>query len=146
MGTNFYCIAKASREQKKQAVKHLNELLSYIKDSDYILPELVQQTFEVINIPKEIHLGKRSAGWQFLWDYHNGEYFKPTLSSIKEFLKDKYIYNEYDEHFTLEQFFNDELKDCLYADEYHDSGRGSEYSSEYFYNDNLRFAKWEDFS
>ena len=60
-------------------------------------------------IPERVHLGKRSHGWQFLWDFHDGRYFKANLESIKEFLKDKIIVDEYGEVFSLDQFLNIEI-------------------------------------
>lgn len=158
MGTNFYCKCKIPKHKRKDFINDLEDLnKNFIKEIDKVNPdfndildnfkELLENKYNV----KEIHLGKRSYGWQFLWDYHNGLYFKPTLASIKEFLnnEDLVIYNEYGEIFTVDQLFNDELKSCLYKDDTHTDGYGDpsigDWHKHYFINDNLRFSKFEDF-
>lgn len=145
MGTNFYCREKLNTSSRNR-LKAILKTLDICVDSNNI-NEIYSNVNRFIKcIPEEIHLGKRSAGWQFLWNYHNGKYFKPTLKSIKDFLKDKEIYDEYGRYFTLDQFINDELAQCLYKDNTHNDGMSSEYSSHYFISDNLRFSKFEDFS
>lgn len=106
----------------------------------------------------EIHLGKRSCGWQFHWQCQP-DYYAENLESIKQFLsKDNIeIYDEYGEHFTLGQFINEEIGDAMYCDENHVNGNTyyDKYPNEKrYYNvdefehtskDGLRFSK-EDFS
>ena len=148
MGTNFYCKTKFTTKQRDKVINSLESIIRNLKNNnfnEYNLKVDIENTTKVIS-KSIIHLGKRSAGWQFLWDYHDGKYFKPTLESIKDFLKDKDIFNEYDEHFTLEQFINDELKQSLYKDKNHNNGIDGEYSSHYFISDGLRFSKFENFS
>lgn len=152
MGTNFYC-RKINRKHRKMFSDDLNELSQYITyNIDNIELDLVEKVKEFIesnsDLEEEIHLGKRSYGWQFLWDYHNGKYFKPNLESIKEFLSqdDIIIYDEYENFYKVEQLFNDELSDCLYKDAIHNDGMDGEYSEYYFKSeDGLRFSKFEDF-
>lgn len=57
----------------------------------------------------DIHIGKRSAGWQFLWNANNFQYFKPNSKSLKKWLQSGEIVDEYGESFTYEQFINDEI-------------------------------------
>lgn len=153
MGTNFYC-KKLNKKRRKEFSDSLNELSQYITyNIDNTELDLVEKVKEFIesnsDLEEEIHLGKRSYGWQFLWDYHNGKYFKPNLESIKNFLSqdDIVIYDEYGEHFTVDQLFNDELNNSLYKDSTHDDGMNGGYSEYYFKSeDGLRFSKFEDFS
>lgn len=65
---------------------------------------------------KKIHLGKRSGGWQFLWQTQP-EYYQESLKSIQEFLTsgDYEIIDEYEESYSFEEFINSELKRCLYS-------------------------------
>lgn len=155
MGTNFYCrrINQATRDELRIKIDKLHADL--VKCIDNIVPNYSQVINEFLwdneDLEQEIHLGKRSAGWQFLWDYHNGIYFKPTLESIKEFLSqdNMVIYDEYGEVFTLEQFINEEVGPSLYCDENHSNGSDNEsinWDEYYFTNDGLRFSKFEDFS
>lgn len=146
MGTNFYCIPKCER---KNSLKNIsNDLINYIEKNDFINNDEVDRYIEAMKscLPKEIHLGKRSAGWQFLWDFNNWKYYKDNLDSIKEFLKDKIIYNEYGEQFTIDEFFNKEIDYCLYKKDNLLNGSEGEYANQYHYNDGLRFSKYTDFS
>ena len=153
MGTNFYC-RKIDRKYRKMFSKDLSALNEYIllninNPKINLLEEVNRFISDYCDFEKEIHLGKRSYGWQFLWDYHNGKYFNPNLDSIKEFLSqdDIIIYDEYENFYEVEQLFNDELSDCLYKDAIHDDGMGGEYSKYFFKSeDGLRFSKFEDFS
>ena len=153
MGTNFYC-RKIDRKYRKMFSKDLSALNEYIllninNPKINLLEEVNKFISDYCDFEKEIHLGKRSYGWQFLWEYHNGKYFNPNLDSIKEFLSqdDIIIYDEYENFYEVEQLFNDELSDCLYKDAIHDDGMGGEYSKYFFKSeDGLRFSKFEDFS
>jgi hypothetical protein len=44
--------------------------------------------------PDGIHLGKSSGGWQFIFQYNGGQYYK-NVAEMKEWLKDKIIEDEY---------------------------------------------------
>ena len=153
MGTNFYC-RKIDRKYRKMFSKDLSTLNEYVllninNPKINLLEEVNRFISDYCDFEKEIHLGKRSYGWQFLWDYHNGRYFNPNLYSIKEFLSqdDIIIYDEYENFYEVEQLFNDELSDCLYKDAIHDDGMSGEYSKYFFKSeDGLRFSKFEDFS
>lgn len=153
MGTNFYC-RKINRERRKMFYKDLSALNEHIRlnvDNLEInfLEEVDKFMLDYYDFEREIHLGKRSYGWQFLWDYHNGKYFNPSLESIKGFLlqKDIVIYDEYGNFYTVDQLFNNEIANCLYKDSMHDDGMNGEYSKYYFKSeDGLRFSKFEGFS
>lgn len=94
MGTNFYLRHKLSQEEKQKAKQLLDE----------------DKYDELRNLlPKDIHIGKRSYGWKFLWDAHYFNYFKPTKESLFEWLKSGQIINEYGKHFTFDEFINDEV-------------------------------------
>lgn len=149
MGTNFYYKIPL----KKREIEDLRNAIT----EDPALTD-----FEELCIAYTeghvIHLGKRSAGWQFLWDLNNGDYYKDNLQSIKDFLNNSggWVENEYGEKFTVEGFFEDigpwlyksekycdaELYHKLHPEEpcYYEP-RDIEYQS-----DNLRFSKSTDFS
>lgn len=150
MGTNFYCREKISKKSRTQIQTILNDLSKRIGDADESadISSMYESCKESIeeNIPKEVHLGKRSWGWQFLWDYHNGKYYKANLESIKKYLNDKIIYNEYGEVFTLNQFIDDELQHCLYNKDGKLEDGMKSHSFYYFKSDDgLRFSRHEDF-
>ena len=117
MGTNFYARIIPKEEDIKRVHRIIDGYLTgnTLEIDDDILKDSVQK----------IHLGKRSCGWQFLWQ-NNPKYYDDNLESIKEFLSrdDVIIYNEYEERFTLEKFLDKEIGYCLYNDpEYFMNGR-----------------------
>lgn len=150
MGTNFYCTEKISRKQRSKIKSLLMEYIEPVDKADveYDFLKLHEKYNGMILdiLPERVHLGKRSWGWQFLWNYHNGRYFKDNLDSIKEYLKDKIIFDENDEVFSLDQFLNDEIADLLF----NTTGKLSDgigvYPSDFFISNGLRFSKTEDFS
>lgn len=144
MGTNFYARVIPSELSIKDTLKSIKK---------YLKGELPFLNEDNLNIPKRIHLGKRSAGWQFLWQ-ENQEYYQNNLKSIKEFLsKDNVIiYDEYGEVFTVDKLFEEELNGVLYNDALHINGKQYQQKSsndlfftseEFTTEDGLRFKVGE---
>ena len=153
MGTNFYYKIPLKKRDKDI----LHKIIDKFPEEDvYDLKEKLAE----IERNSVIHLGKRSYGWQFLWDYHNGEYYGASLKSIKKYLRDKggIIQDEYGEKFTIEEFFNGEIGSCLYLDETHSNAyqyHKNHPEEPLYYNinehefqskDGLRFSYDENFS
>lgn len=156
MGTNFYAFHIPSEQEYESMQEALtNKQLDKLR-------ELLD------NAQKSYHIGKRSCGWQFIFaphiyqrdDWHKGEIVSPwedTLDSLKEYLSrdDVRIENEYGDVFTPDQFWNEEIGDCLYRDEHHVNGDDydkrdpSKYyrceDLEYTTDEGLRFSKDADF-
>lgn len=113
MGTNFY-LRKKLNAQQKQKVKEALDTDQYSKVIDML--------------PKEIHIGKRSAGWKFLFNCNWFEFFKPNKEDFIKFLKSGQIYDEYGENFTFDQFWNEEIphrNDLWDIKDYYNSERHS---------------------
>lgn len=151
MGTNFYCKKPISKKNREMVVEQLNALIKEVENecNNINLQDIILDYGENIEtlLPERIHLGKRSHGWQFLWNYHNGKYFDANLNSIKVFLEDKIIYNEYGRVFSLDGFLNEELGKCLYnKDGKLDDGMNGNYRRDFFLSNGLRFSKFENFS
>ena len=119
MGTNFYMKQYLTPEQKQEVVKLINE------DKYY-------EAREILECAKDIHIGKRSSGWKFLWDVHDFRYYKPTKEALMEWLKSGDIIDEYGEHFTFEQFMKEQLGVCYLEDGY---------DLERYYKENPQFNK-----
>lgn len=101
MGTNFYMKKKMTDIEKL-------EIYEKIDKCEY------DDAISILQNYKEIHIGKRSAGWKFLWDAQNFQYFKPDKDSIIDWLKcGGTIFNEYGEEFTFDQFWDDEIRGFL---------------------------------
>ena len=158
MGTNFYLRKKLSAKEKEIAKQ-------YIEEDNY--EELKNL------IPEDIHIGKRSGGWKFLWDAHFFRYYKPNKQALFDWLKSGQIIDEYGNEFTFKEFWNTEIRHFLYdgydiesyyddnPDEYRLYASMNDISdftvicpkckniiNEYgeFYIDDLRFTVSEDFS
>lgn len=134
MGTNFYLRDPKEAEQaKKDALNIINDSKSifskYINKEYYLeainnnwfwsvqeqLHEVIDNLFFNDDV-KGIHIGKRSYGWQFLWDPHEFHYYKPNKEALIEWLKSGEIIDEYGKVFTFDEFWNDEIGHCLYHD------------------------------
>lgn len=162
MGTNFYLRKKISEDRKRALIDHI-ENDRYDEAAD-----------ELYGIQKdhEIHIGKRSCGWKFLWDSHDFRYFDPNMDSVREWLRTGTICDEYGTTYTYDQFWNDELSGCIESTD-RDLWDGMEYekihpgsycmggtarrefserhgidvnSSDEFYLDKYRFTIHEDFA
>lgn len=97
MGTNFY-MKRIPTEDDIQMMstlaleRKLDELQSFVNE-----------------INKEIHIGKRSGGWKFLFNHNNAVYFDPkSQESLKAWLSDPHyqIEDEYGEKLTFEEFWD----------------------------------------
>lgn len=97
MGTNFYCKRIPTQDQ-------LNEIADLVVNGT--IDEAIDKLHEV---NKEIHICKRSCGWQVGFDHNNGEYWKPTRQSLEEFLSqpDIVIIDEYKKEYTYEEFWKE---------------------------------------
>ena len=97
MGTNFYCKRIPTQDQ-------LNSI------ADLVVNEKIDEAIEKLHeVNKEIHICKRSSGWQIGFDHNNGEYWKPTRQSLEEFLSqpDIMIIDEYKKEYTYEEFWKE---------------------------------------
>ena len=149
MGTNFYYRIPVQKRTIKELKSMITEYLDFSELKDCL---------EEIEKSHLIHLGKRSYGWQFLWDFHEGRHYGANLQSIKNFLEQSggRIEDEYGDVYTVDQFFNEEIKSFLYKDKDHCdaySYREQHPEEPHYYsiddhefvNDRLRFSKDEDF-
>ena len=112
MGTNFYAILPV----KKRTTNKLRELADKLDAKEQI--NIDNELYDIKEELKdhEVHLGKRSCGWAFLWDANNLKYYEPTLASIKKFIDDNNgtIVDEYGVEFTWDEFINDEIGNSLH--------------------------------
>lgn len=97
MGTNFYCKRIPTQEQ-------LNSI------ADLVVNKKIDEAIDKLQeVNKEIHICKRSCGWQIGFDHNNGEYYQPTRKSLEEFLSqpDIKIIDEYKNEYTYEEFWKE---------------------------------------
>ena len=151
MGTNFYAVLPV----KKRTTNKLRELADKLDAGQHI--DVEGEMYDINQDLKcyEIHLGKRSYGWAFLWDANDLKYYEPTLASIKKFINDNHakIIDEYGEEFTWDQFINDEIKHCLHpsikpimtVDELKETGYDNDrikYIKENYFDKNLPYYQY----
>lgn len=119
MGTNYYRIPKAEELEKK----HQN-LVEQIKSMD-LSPDSVNSYFRVSEEDgnfwdstnpwdnfidgTKIHLGKRSGGWRFLWNFNDNQYYK-NKEELFDFIRSGRVINEYGEIIDPNEFIQMALK------------------------------------
>lgn len=161
MGTNFFCHKKPTQEYYDNLDKEYIKLEEILKSRDIdAIEEQINKLKKVSKIP-EWHIGKRSYGWAFLFQakeyitegycYSDDELYesqvpwKDNIESLKKFIsrEDIQITNEYDEHFTFDQFWNEEIKDWLYVDDEHLSHETyhKKHPEEMYYHNNYEKVK-----
>lgn len=121
MGTNFYYIRKIEDSDKEELNKRLDDVKRILNDdgNPRELRGSVSYLLDYIEYDMKktsIHIGKRSCGWQFLFNHNDFEFYGPTLESIKAFLNnpDGKIIDEYGKEYTADEFWNEEVGERLY--------------------------------
>lgn len=115
MGTNFYLRRIPTEEELKSIHKSVDK-----KDFD-------EAKRLIDDASAEIHIGKRSSDWQFLFDISpegmeisTDEFSLTKVKNYLEKMTSNYwsLQDEYEHRFTPDQFW-EEINDCLYLDENH---------------------------
>lgn len=116
MGTNYYRIPSEEEMSKRKSV-----LIKDVKEMP-IDPKHVESEFGFLGIwdrendwdgllnpwqrfteGVSIHLGKRSSGWKFVWNFHNNKYYS-SKDTLFEFIRSGRVVNEYGELIDNEKF------------------------------------------
>lgn len=148
MGTNFYIKKYMTPEQKKEVIEKINN-------------DQYDEVRDIIAEVNDIHIGKRSCGWKFLWDANDFKYFEPTKESLIRWLKSGQIIDEYGQEYNFDEFWNDALDGFWEGYDivtYEKDHPGENYWRTYekkfhgipvtlgeFYIDDLRFSIYSDF-
>ena len=112
MGTNFYRIpTHEEMESRKQT------LIGFVTNLD-LSPENIEGGFKTISPRKDwewfspwdmfledtsVHLGKRSGGWKFCWNFHKEKYYHDK-ESLLEYVRLGRVVDEYGEEQNTEEF------------------------------------------
>lgn len=117
MGTNYYARIIPKEEDKQKLIDAINDNKYDIIEN--LVSELYGRRNDYSGIGNEIHLGKRSGGWKFLWnpnvikvwdseacDYAYNYVYPLTKEGITNFVmkEDVIITDEYGEQYTPEDF------------------------------------------
>jgi hypothetical protein len=112
MGTNYYRVPKGHGMIKRE-----QKLRMRIDTIDSINPSQIKRGFRLIEVGEwdsislwdeflegtNIHLGKRSGGWKFIWNWNNGKYYK-TKEELFEFVRSGRVVDEYGQQIDVEEF------------------------------------------
>jgi hypothetical protein len=165
MGTNYYRIPTAREIEDRK-----NRLLSEIRKMD-LSPASVENGFTVTNDDSwdrfspwdnftheiSIHLGKRSMGWKFCWNFHDNKHYS-NKEELLGFIRGGRVVNEYGEEQEIEEFITMALEwgqpDGLVVNEEYEleasrnSGRRIFYGEKYWDKivDGLRVSSSIEFS
>jgi hypothetical protein len=102
----------------------------------------------------KIHIGKRSSGWKFLWNFQDGKYYTNKEELLK-FIRSGRIVDEYGEIQNTEEFIKMALEwgqpdGCVLNQEYVDKHKSNHlsYISSYYDKevDGLRVSSHTEFS
>lgn len=107
MGTNYYLQKPLNLEEKKEIIDDII-FCRYDEARD--------------KLPKDIHIGKKSYGWKFLWNANRFKYFQPNIESIMTFLKSGQIKDEYGRWLTFDEFvevLNSQIQDGYDLESYY---------------------------
>jgi hypothetical protein len=111
MGTNYY------RIPTEEELAERKERLVYKIINIDLSPQAVNMGFTIDNpggwdrySPWDefvndslIHLGKRSGGWKFCWNFHNDKYYSDR-ATLEAFIRGGQVVDEYGAVFTPEEF------------------------------------------
>ena len=164
MGTNFYRIPTEKEIEERKA-----KLISLLEKMD-MDPASVENKFRK---PQEgswdwyspwdhftqdisIHLGKRSMGWKFCWNFHDNKYYS-NKEDLLEFIRGGRVVDEYGEEQEVEEFISMALEwgqpDGLIVNEEYEleeqkKGRRIFYGEKYWDRivDDLRVSSSTEFS
>jgi hypothetical protein len=111
MSTNYYRIPKANEVR----IKYL-DLVERINDLDIWSPDNIMNEFSYIEKGFErwspwdvfidglkIHIGKRSSGWKFLWNFQDNKFYT-NKEELFKFIRSGRVVDEYGELQDTEEF------------------------------------------
>lgn len=111
MGTNFMRIPLASEMDERKLnlmldVSHLDLTPDNI-ERNFCLPK--EDSYECESVwdkfleGTNVHLGKRSGGWKFCWNFHNNKYYS-NKEELLSFIRSGRVVDEYGEEQDVEEF------------------------------------------
>lgn len=127
MGTNYYAIPKATDDVKLK-----------------IIEAVVNNQMEQLKrlVPTQIHLGKSSGGWMFLFNHNNWEYYK-TVGELGDFIDKCEITDEYGKTIEVKEFKElVEEKQKIGTEKY----TSSQWADHYIIKDGYVFSTSTEFS
>ncbi len=111
MGTNYYKIPTTEEMEKRklvliQQVTNLELSPSSIESGFRVNKEDTWDTespWDAFLEDTNIHLGKRSGGWKFSWNFHDDKYYH-NKKTLLEFIRSGRVVDEYGDEQDVEEF------------------------------------------
>lgn len=116
MGTNYTRVPKIVEINARR-----QKLAMRLQDVDIWNPALISRGYRYIDCPKDewsqlspwdeflegaaVHLGKRSSGWKFCWNFHDKKYYSNKAELIKFVLSGRVV-DEYGEEVDSQEFLD----------------------------------------
>jgi hypothetical protein len=169
MGTNYYRVPT----QEEMRVKH-EKLIKRVQEME-LTPEKIERDFNTIEdnesswsfhnpwsefmVDLKVHLGKRSMGWKFCWNFHKERYYS-NKEELLAFIRSGRVVDEYGKDQEIEEFiemaFNwGEPDGFIYGSQYIEHMKKEGYHRDYSYDvtkyfdniiDGLRVSTSTEFS
>jgi len=112
MGTNYYRVPKSHEivEKKQKLIMRIEEMdiwsASEAKNQFRTIPISEYQNstpWEEFMDMMSVHLGKRSSGWKFCWNFNNNIYYS-NKEELMKFIRSGRVVDEYGEEIEPEEF------------------------------------------
>ena len=164
MGTNYNRIptVEEMERRREKLIEDMKtvDLTPGVIEMDIRLP--IEDSFEsespwdVFLRDGNVHLGKRSGGWKFLWNFHDNKYYS-NKEELLAFIRSGRVVNEYGDELPVEEFIEMALnwnnEDGIVFDKAYEDRMLKEYprywahGSDYYDKviDGLRVAAYTDF-
>jgi hypothetical protein len=159
MGTNYYRIPSVQEIEQRKA-KLIEDVTNLV-----VSPYMIERKFtnfevgfdrysawDIFTMGTSIHLGKRSVGWKFLWNFHKNEYYS-NKEELFQFIKRGRVVDEYGEEMDGDEFIKMALEwgqpDGLDGEKYrreHPRQYHYDFEEKEKYIDGLRVSPYTDFS
>jgi hypothetical protein len=163
MGTNYYRIPTHEEVEQRKAkllkeIENLQLTPNNIERnfSDYTEDEWESYNpWDIFTKDMKIHLGKRSSGWRFCWNFNNNKFYS-NKEELLEYIRSGRVVDEYGTELPSEEFIEMALNWCpdglIGNKEYHKTAQAKNSSywfSESFFDieiDGLRVSSSTEFS
>lgn len=106
MSTNFYIRKKMNKEHHDVLIGMIN---NYEVEN---VEDFIHENFE------KIHIGKRSCGWEFLWNFNDGKYYTSGKELLDLLKSGEYIMlDEYNRQYPTFEKFWEEISPWIKTDQ-----------------------------
>lgn len=113
MGTNYYRIPTAEEMESRKArlQRDIDKMTMSPGDIERGFPFIdpfkesweTSSPWDIFRDGTSIHLGKRSGGWKFCWNFHKNKHYS-NKEELLSFIRSGRVVDEYGEEWDVEKF------------------------------------------